>query len=549
LRTRTLARLGVLVCIWTFAVMMLGGYTSALGAGLSCPDWPTCYGQWLPPFPSADNQGVDPETGFPVAYTNHQIMAEWVHRLIAALLGPFLIAFAWFAWREQRLPAPARLIPFAGCGILFLQYILGGLTVLRLSEPVLVTAHLGTATVFIIMMAVTTVLLYAHARDPVETDPETVPPGPLPAETQSPTLATPPQKNTVDHEGLKATMGKRRPDGVWREPLQAEPTMGLPMGTPGAPIQAPTGGSGLPALVTGSGLPLLPARSTGLRLIKDYVSMTKPRVMFLLVLTSLAAMFIATGGVPAVWPAIGVILGGALATGSSGAINHFLERDVDTRMARTADRPVAAGRISPAHALTFGITLGVLAFFITQHLANLLAAFFVMCGLFFYVFVYTMWLKRTTYLNIVIGGAAGGFPALVGWAAATNGLGVGAWLLFTLIIVWTPPHFWALALVLREDYAKANIPMLPVVKGIPRTTKEILVYSAVTVLLSFAFYALDVLGILFMIGAFILGGLLMILAIHLHMEPSKKTARALFGYSIIYLGLLYLVAFVEVLAF
>lgn len=307
---------------------------------------------------------------------------------------------------------------------------------------------------------------------------------------------------------------------------------------PGTPLPSPA--------ATGVD-PLTATRSTFQRTVSDYLAMTKPRVMFLLVLTSLAAMFIATGGIPPLAPTVGVILGGALATGGAGAINHFLERDLDTRMARTQDRPVASGRVSPASALTFGVTLGVLAFLFSWQLANLLAALFVMCGLLYYVFVYTMWLKRTTYLNIVIGGAAGGFPALVGWAAATGSLGLGAWLLFALILVWTPPHFWALALVLRDDYAKASVPMLPVVKGVPRTTREILLYSVVTVALSFAFFAFDILGRLFLISASILGGLLLLLAIHLHLEPSKKVARALFGYSILYLGLLYLVAFIDVL--
>ncbi len=516
--------------------MLLGGYVSSLGAGLSCPDWPTCYGQWLPPFPSADTGGVDPATGDPVAYTHHQVLSEWTHRLVAALLGPFLIAFAWFTWRERTLPNLARHLPFTGIGALFIQYVLGGLTVLRLSDPVLVTTHLGTATAILVMMVVTTVLLYVHRPDDDED-----------RGTDGAGHGVSDHGAEESHSSMRtSSASKRRADGVWEDPLQTAPAPVAGAAALDAPT-LPRPAQGYPVMGPPDGAALIRDKNTPLHRVMDYLAMTKPRVMFLLVLTSLAAMFIATGGVPKVLPAVGVILGGALATGSSGAINHFLERDLDTQMARTRDRPVASGRVSPASALTFGVVLGVLAFIATWQLANLLAAFFVLCGLFFYVFVYTMWLKRLTYLNIVIGGAAGGFPALVGWAAATDSLGTGAWLLFALILVWTPPHFWALALVLRDDYAKASVPMLPVVKGVPRTTTEILVYSVVTVALSFAFFVLDILGRIFLIAASLLGGLLLILALHLHLEPTKKVARTLFGYSIIYLGLLYLVAFFDVL--
>lgn len=558
LRTRTVARLGIVVCIWTFAVMMLGGYTSATGAGLSCPDWPTCYGQWLPPFPSADNGGVDPATGEPVAYTNHQVMSEWVHRFVAAGLGPLLVAFTFFTWRVRDLPHGVRILPAAGISILFIQYVLGGLTVLRLSEPVLVTAHLGTATLFLVMMAIVTVLLYGVASGrsaaaggpPAEGTPED-------DESQASTRSSAGAQQEISQvrspQREYTEPMRRRPDGVWRDPVAASVSSTSPaaagagMGEVPAPFSTPAPASGEAPFPAPGPVMTSPAATGFGSVLKDYVAMTKPRVMFLLVLTSVTAMFIALGGVPPLWPTVGVILGGAMATASSGAINHFLERDLDTQMARTKDRPVASGRVLPAHALLFGVTLGVLAFVVTWHLANLLAAFFVLCGLFFYVFVYTMWLKRMTYLNIVIGGAAGGFPALVGWAAATNSLGVGAWLLFALILVWTPPHFWALALVLREDYAKAGVPMLPVVKGIPRTTLEILVYSVVTVALSFAFFMLDVLGRIFLISATLLGGLLLLLALHLHLEPTKRTARTMFGYSILYLGLLFLAAFADVL--
>lgn len=499
---RTLQRLGVIICLWTFGLMMLGGYVKAIHAGLACPDWPTCYGQWLPPFEDPD--------GF---YSTHMIMAEWVHRLVAILLGPLLLGFTWMTFRRKDAHPVIRYTPAAAIGVLFLQIILGGLTVTEGLQPVIVTSHLGGATVFFGLMVMTTVMLYAHP------------------------LAEPAAASATTRTGRGGQ--PRRVDGVWRDPIS-----GATGNAPGTkPFQPPTQHPPRPQQETASLNPY--AGRSAWAIVSDYVSMTKPRVMFLLVLTSLTAMFLAADGIPPFWPALGVVIGGAMATGASGSINHFLEREVDTRMERTRDRPVASGRIPARHAIAFGVSLAILSFFATWHFANLLAAFFVMCGLVFYVLIYTMWLKQTTSLNIVIGGAAGGFPALVGWAAVDGSVGLAAWLFFLLVVVWTPPHFWALALVLKDDYGRAGIPMLPSVKGVPRTTLEIMVYSVVTVLLSFGFYFLDVLGRLYLIAAALLGGLFLVLALQLRLEPSKTSARRMFGYSIIYLGLLYVAAFVD----
>ncbi len=486
-----LRRLGVAICLWTFGLMLIGGYVKAIHAGLACPDWPTCYGKWLPPWPED------------AAYDTHQIASEWVHRLVASLLGPLLLTFAWLTWRTKEATPGVRYLPVSAIGVLGIQVILGGLTVTEGLKPLIVTSHLAGATAFFGMMLITTVLLYVR---PLAQEP--------PVREQS----GPP----------------RRADGVWRDPLTgATGAMPRRLRAHREPSEDPH--------------PEMAPRS--LRdVVADYVSMTKPRVMFLLVLTSVTAMFLAAGGIPAFWPTIGVVIGGALATGASGAFNHFLERDLDIQMERTRDRPVASGRISPMAAVSFGGVLALVSFFTTWHLANLLAAFFAMCGLLFYVIIYTMWLKRTTYWNIVIGGAAGGFPALVGWAAVTGTAPLAAWIFFLLVVVWTPPHFWALALVLKDDYGRGNVPMLPVVKGVPRTTREILAYSVVTVALSFTFFFLDVVGRVYLISAAVLGGLFLVFALQLHQEPTKRTARQMFGYSIVYLGLLYLAAFVDILA-
>lgn len=311
----------------------------------------------------------------------------------------------------------------------------------------------------------------------------------------------------------------RRPDGVWHDP--------------DAP--RPVGATETPAMATMDP----PVRRHARSRLADYLSMMKLRVSFLLVLTAVTAMFLAVGGVPPLAETVAVILGGIFMVGGAGAINHFIERDSDKLMARTADRPVASGRVSPAAALTFGLVQGVLAFALLYHYANLLSAVFGLLGLLFYVLIYTVILKRTTPQNITIGGIAGGFPVLVGWAAITGSIGIVPLLFMALIVVWTPPHFWALALVLKDDYRRANIPMMPTVKGVRRTTIEMMVYAGLTVAVSLSFFFLDVLGRVYLVSASLLGGLFLALTVDVHREADKKTARSLFGYSIVYLGLLY----------
>jgi len=199
---------------------------------------------------------------------------------------------------------------------------------------------------------------------------------------------------------------------------------------------------------------------------RDYVTLTKPRIMSLLVLTAVCAMVAAAGGAPELVPLAALVVGGALACGGASALNHVLDRDIDRLMGpRTASRPVAAGRISPARATAFGLVLSALAFAVLAVFANPLAAALSLSGGAFYVVVYTFWLKRSTSQNIVIGGAAGAIPPLAGWAAAHGSLGLGAGFLFLIVLLWTPPHFWALALLLSRHYAAAGVPMMPVVGG------------------------------------------------------------------------------------
>jgi heme o synthase len=277
-----------------------------------------------------------------------------------------------------------------------------------------------------------------------------------------------------------------------------------------------------------------------LRLAADYAGLLKPRIILLLLVTELGAMVVAARGWPGTWLLLGSLAGGALAAGGAGAINCWFDRDIDALMPRTRRRAIAAGRIAPAAGLAFGITVGLTGVALVAISSNLLAAALAAAGGFFYVFVYTMWLKRTTPQNIVIGGAAGAFPPLVGWAAVTGSLSLPAWALFAIIFFWTPPHFWALALVLRRQYAAVNVPMLPVVVGADRTRRAILAYTIVMIAVSLVPWVW--LGPIYGLAAIILGGVFLVLAWRARRSDGGAVAFTLFHYSLAYLALLFIAA-------
>jgi protoheme IX farnesyltransferase len=272
---------------------------------------------------------------------------------------------------------------------------------------------------------------------------------------------------------------------------------------------------------------------------RDYVTLTKPRIMSLLLLTGACGMIVGVGGWPGTWLFLVTMTGLGLACGGASALNHVLDRDIDQQMRRTDRRPVAAARVVPTRALEFGLALSALSFVLLASLVNVLAAVLALVGNLFYVFVYTRWLKRSTPQNIVIGGAAGAIPPLVGWAAATGDLTVTALLLFAIVFVWTPPHFWALALLIRRDYEAAGVPMLPVVRGERETTKQILLYSGALVAVTAAPFLLGTLGLPYLVAALVLGGVFLVLAIDLRREPTPRHAALLFHYSLLYLALLF----------
>ena len=266
----------------------------------------------------------------------------------------------------------------------------------------------------------------------------------------------------------------------------------------------------------------------------DYLALFKPRVMSLVVFTGFAGLYLAPGTLHPVL-AITAVLCIAIGAGASGAINMWYDRDIDARMARTRDRPLPAGRVEPGAALGLGVGLAVGSVVVMGLAVNHAAAALLALTICFYVFVYTMWLKRRTPQNIVIGGAAGAFPPIIGWAAVTGDVGLGALALFAIIFMWTPPHFWALALYRADEYADAGVPMLPVVAGAAATKRQMLIYTVALLPITLAPVALGVVGGLYATGALIAGVLFLICALGVMRDETDRAARRMFGFSIFYL--------------
>src|SRR5688572_21229012 len=287
------------------------------------------------------------------------------------------------------------------------------------------------------------------------------------------------------------------------------------------------------------------ARPTFLAHVRDYIALTKPRIISLLLVTTVATMIVAAPDGLALSTILWTMLGGYLAAGGAGAINHYLDRDRDARMARTRSRPLVSGRIEPVRGLVFGIVLGALAFVQLALTVNLLSAVLAMAGLLGYVFVYTMWLKPLTPQNIVIGGAAGAVPPLVGWAAATGSLTLDSLYPFAIVFMWTPPHFWALSLLIKDDYARTGVPMMPVVRGEESTRRQIVIYAGLLVALTIAPVLTGLFGGIYLASALVLGGVFLALAIRLVRSPSRPAALRLYLSSLAYLALLFVAMAVD----
>ena len=280
-----------------------------------------------------------------------------------------------------------------------------------------------------------------------------------------------------------------------------------------------------------------PAATSWRRVLSDYLEMTKPKVQSLLLFTTITTMLVAGD------PSLGLValtcLGGALSAGGAGAINHALDRDLDRMMKRTADRPVASGRVSPQAAIAFGVLLGCASFALLAFGVNLLAAALALSGLLGYVFVYTVWLKRSTPQNIVIGGAAGAVPPLVAWAAVTGGLTGTPLYLFAIVFFWTPPHFWALSLLMKDDYARAGVPMLPVVRGEAETRRQILLYTVLLYAVSQLPFCAGAFGMVYLVCSVLLGAAFIYGAVRLMRRADRRSALRLYLFSLAYLALLF----------
>jgi protoheme IX farnesyltransferase len=278
-----------------------------------------------------------------------------------------------------------------------------------------------------------------------------------------------------------------------------------------------------------------------------YVALTKPRIIELLLVTTVPAMVLAEEGLPTLWLVAATLIGGTLAAGGANAINQYVDRDIDEVMRRTRRRPLPSHTLSPSRALAFGIALGAAGFVWLAVFVNLLSAALATAGLLFYVFVYTLWLKRRSVQNIVVGGAAGAVPALVGWAAVTGRVGWPAVVLFMVVFLWTPPHFWALALRYERDYAAAGVPMLPVVAGTSATIRQILLYAVATVAASLVLVPVAGMGWVYVASAIGLGAWFLWAAARVRTRPTLPAAMALFRWSISYLALLFLAVAVDAL--
>jgi protoheme IX farnesyltransferase len=285
------------------------------------------------------------------------------------------------------------------------------------------------------------------------------------------------------------------------------------------------------ALRTGS------AASAARQVLSDYVELTKPKVQSLLLLTTITAMEIA--GSPSVPRIVLTCVGGYLSAGGAGAVNHYYDRDIDAQMARTATRPIPAGRVSPRAALIYGITLAILSFALLSLTVNVLAASLALSGFVGYVGVYTVWLKRRTPQNIVIGGAAGAVPPLVGWAATRGSLSWTAVYLFAIVFYWTPPHFWALSLLMKDEYAKVGIPMMPVVRGERETRRQILLYTLLLYAVSQLPFCAGAFGGIYLVASMLLGGVFIVGSVLLYRRADRRAALRLYLFSLLYLALLF----------
>jgi protoheme IX farnesyltransferase len=563
----------------TFLVVVWGGVVRVTGSGLGCPDWPLCHGQFLP--------SLDPATRI-----------EWTHRFLAIVAG--LTAAAMVLWTLIAYRADRRILTLAVVvAILYpLQAVLGAITVLLELPHEWVTLHLANAQLLLAALTVLAVVVRwpSIARAPtagwtwlalaaaIGTFVLMLSGAYVRGANATTACLSWPLCGTGDyfppsgdpsiamaHRVVAAGVGvvifaacieawRHRRDAPGLGPLAiatalifvAQVAIGaanpLTQFSPWALGAHPAAASLLwCSVVALAAVAWRPAARQGV-LMRDLVSLTKPAIMSLLLLTALGGMFLAARGVPPFGILAATLIGGAAASGGASSLNHYFDRDIDERMRRTRHRPLPAHRVSSNVAIVWGVALNVIAFIVLAVFANLLAASLALAGTVFYILVYTIWLKRTTAQNIVIGGAAGAIPPLVGWAAITGSLDLSAWLLFAIVFFWTPAHFWALALLIRDDYERAGVPMLPVVRGDEATAWNILAYAASLLPLSLLLFISGGLGFVYLAAAIVLGALFIAYAFRLLRSGEvrrRAMARAVYLYSLLYLALLFVAIMVD----
>ncbi len=626
----------------TLALVIVGVMVRATGSGLGCPDWPFCYGQVIPPL-------------------DFKAWAEWIHRLIAAVIGIMILGVAILAFVDHRDRASLVAASLGAVALVTFQAWLGRETVRLGNSGASVTAHLAAAMAvaglltfllvragyparlpgrggsqrFTLLAAFTAVATFGMlifganvtAADAALIFPDwplmggaVIPPfGDMPPATAALALTQALHRYVGVVVGLAlagtwaAAWRGRRSGRVSRQlfalitiaavlyPLQAvvgalqvwtqrapwTQTLHVALATfiwvaaigaafvsyygaraaaladdaPGRTPGGETPGSTTPGAGPGAGAgPETGDGSAGRPLsdtVRAYVALTKPRIIELLLITTVPAMVLATRELPGVnwvdwgWLVVWTLVGGTLAAGSANAINQYLDRDIDILMTRTRRRPLPAHAVEPEQAVVFGIILGVIAIGLLAYFVNLVAAFLTLLAIAFYVFVYTMLLKRTTTQNIVIGGAAGALPPVIGWAAVTGRVEVPALLLFALVFYWTPPHFWALSLRIAKDYAAAGVPMLPVVRGSAETTRQILLYTILLVAISLVFFAVARMGLIYLVAAVVMGAIFLFQAARLNRtvtaEGTTAGAIRLYKFSISYLTVLFAAVAVDAL--
>ena len=466
---RRFALLALISTILTYGLLLSGSNVRGNSADLACTGWPGC------------GSIVSPDAML--------VFINLFHRFAAGIVGLFIFATIFYAWRRRREAPRLAWIALAALIFFVIQVGVGGAMVLlgangvETGFEIAQGFHLGFATAVWGSMVVLTAVAY---RD-------------LPAAVPSP--EPPPEAPAPEREWV-------------REPAQPA---------------AETAGQ---------------ANTLKLRL-GSYVNLMKPHVTVLLLGVTVASMAIAADGFPPLGLVLATLVGGACAAGSANAINCYFDRDIDQVMSRTKRRSLPAGRVPPKHALIFGLALAVLSFADLALLVNLLSAVLALSGILFYIFIYTLWLKRSSTQNIVIGGAAGAIPPLVGWAAVTNSVGLPAIWLFAIIFYWTPPHFWALALLIKNDYARAKIPMLPVVAGEKETKRQIVLYTLLLIAVTLVLFSTRTMGYVYLVAALSLGAGFLYLAVRVLRDETKHWARTLFWYSNCYLALLFAVMVID----